>query len=187
MALTDILKKIIEENEINLAKIEKDFEEKKKSLKEKYEKQQKRINEEMNKKIETHSVKILEKAETLAEMESKNKLLQAKRSILEESLTKTIEQLTKSDKYEQIITDMLKKTDIKGDDVVVVPAKGKETETKNAIKESGKNYFLSEKSAAISGGFILKTSKLEVDNSFETIIKNQLRESLEIEMNKLLF
>ena len=58
---------------------------------------------------------------------------------------------------------------------------------KEAIKESGKKYMLSDKGAAIKGGFILKTEKIEVDNSFETVIGEQLREDLEIKLHKLLF
>lgn len=187
MALADILEKIKKEAEKKVSELEKDFEERKKKLEEDNEKKQKEIDEHLHKKIEGKSAKILEKAETLAEMESKNQLLKAKRKIIEEALEKAIETLAQSKDYEKHITQMLKTANLESEEIVVVPARGKEEETKKAIKESGKKYFLSDKSADIAGGFILKTSKIEIDNSFETIVKKQLREDLEISLNKLLF
>ena len=83
---------------------------------------------------------------------------------------------------------MLNKADLEGEgEVKVVSAKGKEDSTKKAIAASGKNYSIDDKSINIQGGFILKTEKIEIDNSFETIIKKQLREELEINVHKLLF
>lgn len=186
MALVDILEKIEKDTTSKIAELEKSFEEKKKKLEEESEKQQKEIDENMNQKVEEKSAKILEKAATLAAMEAKNQLLQAKRKIIEAALENAIETLVNSDKYEEILSSMLKKADIDGD-VEVVPAKGKEDSTKKAITSSGKNYSLADKSANIQGGFILKTEKIEIDNSFETIIKKQLREDLEINVHKLLF
>jgi len=187
MALSDILNKITEETDKKLKKLEQEFNEKKDRLKKQNEESQKKLDESLHKKIEESSAKIIEKAENLAEMESKNLLLKAKREILEESLGRAIEALAQSEKYTEIITEMLKKSDIEGDNIVVVPAKGKESETKDAIKNSGKPYFLSEKSTDIKGGIIIKTSNIEIDNSFETIIKEELRETLEMSINKILF
>ena len=130
---------------------------------------------------------MLEKAENLADQERKNQLLFAKRKFIDKVLTSAIDELADSPDYEKILVDMLKKADLDDANTVVVPAKGKEDKTKKAIKESGKTFFLSEKSADIKGGFILKTDKVEIDNSFETIIGNQLRGDLEIDLNKLLF
>lgn len=186
MALTDILEKIKKETDDKIAQLEKEFKEKKTKLEAEDKEAQKKIDQEMHDKVEEKSKKIIEKAETLAEREAKNKLLAAKHRLIDQALEKAIESLTASDKYESILTDMLKKADLT-DDVVVIPAKGKEDATKNAIKESGKKYMMSDKGISIKGGFILKTEKVEVDNSFETVIGSQLREDLEIKLHKLLF
>ena len=186
MALVDILEKIEKDTASKIAELEKSFEEQKKKLEEESEKQQKEIDKTMNKKVEEKSAKILEKATTLAAMEAKNQLLQAKRVIIEEALEAAVEELSNSDKYEDILSKMLNKADLEGE-VEVVSAKGKEDSTKKAIASSEKNYSLADKSINIRGGFILKTEKIEIDNSFETIIKKQLREELEINVHKLLF
>lgn len=187
MALTDILDQIAQEANSSLDKLEKDFNEKKKKLEDKFKERQKAIDEDLHQKIEDNSKKIIEKAETLAEMESKRALLASKREVINEVLVEAIDELAKSDKYEAIITDMLKSIDISEENIVVVPARGKEDITKTAIKAAGKDYFLSDKSADIKGGFVLKTDKVEIDNSFETIVGKQLREDFEITLNKTLF
>lgn len=187
MALSDILAKIEKQTKEKIIELEKEFEKKKAALEKEALEKREKIDHEMREKIEENSKKIIEKAESLAERESKNSLLRAKREIIDEALEEAISELAKIGNYEKIITEMLKSSPLEGDHVTVVPPKGKEEETKNAIRHSGKAYFLSEKSADIAGGFIVKTDKIEIDNSFETIINNQLREDLEIKLNKLLF
>lgn len=187
MALSDILEKIKEEAEAKIAELEKEYKAKIEQLEKENKEKQKDIDEEMHRKVEENNKKIIAKAENLAEIERKNQLLHAKRQIIEESLENSIVELSKLDNYEEVVMTMLKNTELKGDNVVVVPAKGKEETTKAAIQKSGKNYFLSEKSASITGGFILKTDTVEIDNSFSTIVKEQLREDLEIKLHKQLF
>ena len=187
MALADILSKINKETLEKIAALEKEFNEKKKKLEEDNEKEQKKIDENMHQKVEEKSKQIIEKAESLAEREAKNRLLEAKRTVIDEALEEAIEKLAKSDKYEAMLADMLKKISLDDDNTVVIPAKGKEDATAKAIKSSGKKYFLSEKNGQFKGGFIVKTEKIEIDNSFETIINEQLREELEIKLHKTLF
>ncbi len=187
MALSDILEKIKKEAEAKVTKLEQEYKAKIEQLEKENKEKQKDIDEEMHKKVEENNKKIIAKAENLAEIERKNELLHAKREIIEEALESAIEELSKLDNYEEVITDMLKKADLKGDNTVVVPAKGKEEATKAAIQNSGKSYFLSEKNSNMTGGFILKTDTIEIDNSFSTIVNEQLREDLEIKLHKLLF
>lgn len=187
MALSDILEKIKKEAEAKVAELEKEYKAKIEVLEKENKEKQKDIDEEMHRKVEENNKKIIAKAENLAEIERKNELLHAKRQVIEEALEDSITELSKLDNYEEVITTMLENTELKGDNTVVVPARGKEEATKTAIQKSGRNYFLSEKSANIAGGFILKTDTIEIDNSFSTIIKEQLREDLEIKLHKLLF
>ncbi len=187
MALIDIIKKIDKEAANKIAQLEKDFERKKQSLEDTYKKKQKALDEEIHTKIEEKNQKILEKTKMLGEMEAKNILLKEKRAIIGETVDQAIETLASSDKLEDILVSMLKNVDIDSENIVITPAKGKEEVTKKAIKAAGKDFFLSDKSANIKGGFIVKTEKIEIDNSFETIIKEQLKEVIEIELNKTLF
>lgn len=186
MALEDILEKIKKETELKITQIEQDFNERIKKLEEKYEKKKKGIDKRVHGRIKEQSEKILKKAETLAIRESQNILLESKRELLQECMEEAIKKLESSDKYEDILVALLKSMTL-GDDVTIIPAKGKENKTKSALAKAGLSFTVSEKPANILGGFIAITDKVEIDNSFETIIKKQLREELEISINKVLF
>ncbi len=187
MALQDILDKIKEQTETRLREVEKQFEERKKALEKDFEKKHEIIKEEMGEKVEENKKKITEKTLSLAEQERKKQILTAKHEIIENAFDKAIEELGKSEKYEDIIAEMLKNIDLGDEGIEVVAAKGKEDVTAKAIKSIGKSYSLSDKSANIKGGFLVKTENIELDNSFENIIKNQLQSDLEIKLNKLIF
>jgi V/A-type H+/Na+-transporting ATPase subunit E len=187
MPLIDILDKIKKDTDDFIAKLEREYKEKRDKLEKESKEKQKKIDEDIFKKIEEKSKKIIEKAKNLAEREEKNKFLLAKRELIDNAMTQAIENLSKSKDYETIITNMLKVANIEDENVVIIPSKGREEVTKNAIKNSGRSFYLSDKSSNIKGGFILKTEKIEIDNSFETLINEQLRDNLEIKINKLLF
>lgn len=186
MALLDILEKINKETELKLAQLEKDFNEKIQGIEVEFEKKQKSIDENIHKSIEEKSKSMMEKAKNLATREAENDILKAKRELIDECIEETIVQLSDSSDYEEILTTLILKSNME-DDAELIPAKGKEEQTKKALKKSEKNYKLSDKTANIKGGFILKTKKIEIDNSFETILKKQFREDIEMNINKILF
>lgn len=186
MALADILQKIQKETEEKLKKLEEGHKAKLKKLEDEYEKKKKVAAEDMEKKVAANVEKIHNKAKILAKMEAKNKLLKEKRELIDKLFDEALEKLSKSSEYEKFITSLMSRSSLEGD-VYVVPAKGKEDETKKAIKESKKDYKLVDKPAPIKGGFILKTDKIEVDNSFESILKKELKYELELEIAKILF
>lgn len=186
MALKDILGKIEKEGKSQIKDLESEFSKKKKELEKEQSRLEKKIEKDLSEKLSADKAKIKEKATTEAEMEAKNRLLTAKREIIDETLEQAVASLASADDYEQILTEMLKKVDT-GEEAEIVPSRGKEEATRKALQASGKSFSLSPHSADIKGGFIVRGKKIEVDNSFETIIGSQLRPSLEIELNKLLF
>jgi len=186
MALNDILEQIASEAKKRSDELSAQFDELKKQMEAEQSESLTQMEKDGDKKIEDESKKSKEKAEMEAEMEAKNGLLMAKRQVIDNTLKKAIVDLAASPQYENILTDMLRSTDL-DESAEVIPAKGKEDQTRRAIESSGKNYRVASESANIAGGFILKAPKVEIDNSFETLIQNQLRPNLEIELNKLLF
>jgi V/A-type H+/Na+-transporting ATPase subunit E len=186
MALTDILEKINQEAQKQAEKLTHEFEQEKKKLEAENQIEIKSSEENLKALFNQQEHRIKNKAEMEAEQTSRNKILKAKRQFIDDVLQKSVAKLAESEKYEDILADTLSKME-KFDEAEIVPAKGKEEVTKKAISKSGRSFMLSQHSAPIKGGFILKTEKVEMDNSFETIIGSQLRHSLEIELNKLLF
>jgi V/A-type H+-transporting ATPase subunit E len=185
MALHDILEKINQTAQTEIEQINKSFEQKKEDLEKSYASALSQMTEEEQKKAESRINKIKETAKTEGDMEVKNQTLQAKREIIGEIINDAIEKASTADNYEDVLTQLLKKAELSS--ATVIPAKGKESETKNAIEKSGVKYGLASESKNIKGGFILKSEKVEIDNSFETLIGNELKPLLEIELNKLLF
>lgn len=186
MALNDILEQIASEAKVKSDELSSQFDELKKQMEAEQTASLNQMEKDSEKKTAEDSKKSKEKAEMEAEMEAKNGLLTAKRQVIDETLIKSITELAASDQYVNILADMLRSTDLDSS-AEVIPARGKEDQTRKAIEASGKNYRVASESANFSGGFILKADKVEIDNSFETLIQNELRPNLEIELNKVLF
>ncbi len=185
MALSDIIAKIQSEAEVKAAELKSEHEDKMKDLQADNVQLLKTMEEENIAATEEIGGKMKLKAEMEAEMEAKNALLTAKRELIDETLEQSVSALASAERYEDLLAEMMKKADFESGEVI--PAKGKEDATKNAIQKAGRNFTLASDSANIKGGFILKADKVEVDNSFETVINQQLRQNLEIELNKTLF
>jgi len=187
MALSDILEEIKKETESKMDALQKEHDKKLKAIDEEFTTKTKEAEEEMDEQVKANSAKVLNKMTTHAKMEAKNKLLKEKRELLEGIFEAALEQLIKSDNYKEMITHLLKHSKLHGEDIEVLPAHGKEEVTRAALSESGSQYRMAEKSADIKGGFILKSKKIEIDNSFESILNQQLKSDLELEIAKSLF
>lgn len=187
MALSDILEQIKKDTADKMDALQKEYDEKVKELDADFDAKSKKANEEMDEQVAANSAKILNKMTTHAKMEAKNKLLKAKRELLTEIFDAALTKLVSADNYKEMITNLLKHSKLNEEDVEVVSAKGKEEETRSALSASGANYRMSEKTADIKGGFILKSEKIEIDNSFESILNKQLKEDLELEIARSIF
>jgi len=187
MALSDILDKIKEETEAKMAEINSEYEAKTLALEAEFKEKKEKSKAEMDSQVITNSKKILNKMKTAAMMEAKSKLLREKRELLDSIFADVLEKLSAADNYKEMIEGLLKNSDIEGEDVLLVPAKGKEDVTARALLASGKSYKMSDESIGIKGGFILESDKIEIDNSFESILNKQLRDDLELDIAKMLF
>jgi len=187
MALTDILEQIKKETDEKMKALEKEFAKKVAGIDDEFAAKTKDAKVKMDEAVEENSKKILNKMTTHAKMEAKNKLLKEKRDLMDEIFGAALDQLAGSPNYKDILVSLLKHTSIKGEDITVCPAKGKEEETRAAITAAEKDYKLCEKSLDIKGGFVAKSAKVEIDNSFESILYKQLRDDLELEVAQNLF
>ncbi len=187
MALADILEEIKKEADGKLKTLEKEHADKLKGLDTQFDEKKKTAEAEMDEQVAENSKKILNKMTTHAKMEAKNKLMREKRELMEGIFEEALDQLVNSSNYQEILVSLLKHSKIGDGDVTVCPAKGKEAETKAAIHAAGKDYKLSDKPLNIKGGFVLTTDKIEIDNSFESILYKQLKDDLELEVAQSLF
>ncbi|MFN3301509.1 MAG: V-type ATP synthase subunit E [Patescibacteria group bacterium] len=185
MALDDILKKIEKETKEKIKKIKEEANLEIKKIEEKYQKEIEKkknqildqVKEETEKKIKHHQIKVL--------LETKNLILSKKQEILEKVYQEVLDRLSKlsDEEYLKLILILINKCP---EDGQIIPAKNREKITQKAILESKKKITLSKESLPIKGGFIFSSKKLEIDNSFENLIKI-IREKTEIEVAKILF
>ena len=187
MALQDILEQITSETEQKLDGIQAKHEDALKKLENEFAVLTKKTDQSMEEKVKANSVKIMNKMTTHARMEAKNKLLREKRGIMDEVFETALDSLISAGNYKDNLVHLLKNSKIEGENISVIPAKGKEDVTKSALQTSGKSYQMANKTADIRGGFILESDKIEIDNSFGSILNNQLRGNLELEVAKTLF
>ncbi|MDP2624878.1 MAG: V-type ATP synthase subunit E [Candidatus Peregrinibacteria bacterium] len=187
MAIQDILDQIKKEAEKEMKTLDAEANERIAKIEKEYSEKRSAKKVGMEKKVEENTYRIRRRAETLANMEVRNSLLKAKRELLETILEKSMMSLVQDSDYTQMVTSLMKKVAKTFESGTLIAPKGKEAETKQAIQNSGTSFTMSDKPSTIRGGFILLSGQVEVDSSFEAILRRELWENLEIELNKLLF
>jgi len=127
-----------------------------------------------------------EQSKTALEVQERNAILQRKQELLLESQKNVLDALQKLQgiEYEKIISNLLKKVELKDSAEMIVPA-GTESESKKALSASGKKFVIKVDSK-LKGGFVIKTKSIEINNSFEDIVK-QIFEEKEMKIVNLLF
>lgn len=187
MSLHDILEQIKKQADHEIAILDEACEQAVAAIEKEYEKKREAGGLEMEEKVKDNAAKIKERTEAFARIETRNHLLAAKRKILEEIFEKSLNELVESPDYESIVAALLKQAAHSFEIGTIIPAKGKEEATKNALQKSGGPFKMSEQSAPIRGGFLLESGNIEGNFSFESILKKELWEELEVKLNQLLF
>ena len=123
-----------------------------------------------------------ERLANMAQMESKKMVLAAKQEMLDRAFADALIKLTELPAEEKIklLAGLAAKASVSGAEEMVFSVKDRNTigaETVEAanriLSDSGKNagLILSEKTAAIDGGFLLNDRDVEVNCAFETLVR----------------
>ncbi|MDI3481487.1 MAG: V/A-type H+/Na+-transporting ATPase subunit [Tepidanaerobacteraceae bacterium] len=167
-------------------KILKDATSQVEEIKRQYQQKAQRLAEEEKRKILS-----------MAELEERKRLLAAKQQIIDDVFEKARQELENmpDDEYLNFMQAMILKTATSGDEEIIVNEKDKNRVTpeflsniNEQLKKKGKigKLRFSSETRPIIGGFILKSREMEINSSFDAIIKSQ-REDLETEISKRLF
>lgn len=153
----------------------------------------KRLAEESNLKAQERKRRML----TAAKLEMKKSILAVKQEminkVLEETL-KAIEQMPAAE-YRQVIVNMLMKTVVSGEETVIFSEKDRDrldagflAGVNIKLTEQGKKgeLKLAPQRGQFSSGFVLVSGGLEINNSFESIIRMS-RNEMESEIAEILF
>lgn len=134
---------------------------------------------------------------SMAELEERKGLLQAKQQIIDEVFDKARQELANLpvEDYRQLIFKMLLESSITGDEEIIIDEKDKSRITPDLVEKVNKelktkgksgNLKISAKTRPMIGGFILKARDMEINSTFDSLIKLQ-REELETGIAKILF
>lgn len=188
MALKDIINTICDEAK-KKAKIIKDEVAKKiKELEEEYKAKAKEEEEKVLDEAKRDEERILDEAKFEARLSAKNTLLAKKQELIDKVFEVALDKLAtlSEDKYSKLLVSLLKQSSELEGRVEVVPVKGKEKITEEAIKGVKRDFVLSTQTTDKKGGFILRSEDIEIDNTFEALFKER-REELETKIAQLLF
>jgi V/A-type H+-transporting ATPase subunit E len=153
--------------------------------------------ESIRKKAINDSLEKVKIANSMAELEMRKSKLLTKQNIINEVFSKVLDRLSSLDgeEYEKLILNMLLSAIETGDEEVVLSSNRKSKMSEgfiNKVNQSlvsvGKkgNVKLSDKTADIIGGFILMSKGVEINNSFEALIRLN-RDEIEPKVAQILF
>lgn len=134
---------------------------------------------------------------SMAELEERKRLLDAKQKLIDkvfQEAQKSLQNMSNPE-YEKLIKQMLIDNSVSGEEEIIMAENDLPRLSSNFVNlvnqeliKNGKpgNLKLSDETRPMLGGFILKSSDMEINCTFDSIIKLQ-REELETEIAKILF
>ncbi len=134
---------------------------------------------------------------SMVELEMRKDILASKQQSIEDVFAKALERMNNLDsaKYEQVVFDMLMASVENGDETLIMSENGKSRlsadfldKVNKALQAAGKkgNIKISDETRNISGGFILVGQGVEVNNSFEAVIR-LYRDEIEPKVAEIFF
>ncbi|NLL06658.1 MAG: hypothetical protein GX270_12925 [Clostridiaceae bacterium] len=148
-------------------------------------------------KAELEAVEIKKRIIAVAELEARKQKLMAKQEVVDEAFELALKKLNNLPdvEYQSILVEMITNSIETGKEEILLSLKDKQRISSGFIDELNKKLLqkgisakmkISEETRNISGGFILKSGDIEVNNSFESIIR-MYRDDIEPEVIKCLF
>ena len=137
------------------------------------------------------------RAQTIAELDARKAILAAKEDLIEDTFTQAVSRLRALDQkqYEELLFSMLVAASQTGTEEVLVAAEDKARFTpeliarvNEALQSQGKpgKLILSSDTHQMQGGFVLRAGDMEINNSFNSILRMQ-RDQLVPEVAAVLF
>ena len=197
MPLEKILEKIIQDSDKEIKKIIDEAESRTSRIVEEGRREAERVVVDLTREGIENARKAGERIVTLASLESRKRILAEKQRILGEvyqEVEKRIRNLNGRE-YRELVKKIMLQSCQTGEELVVVGKNDRKKIDQKLINginaelvKAGKKgkLKLSSEPTSIPDGFILKSGKIEISNSWENILRS-LREKTEDEVIKLLF
>ena len=146
---------------------------------------------ELNAKNEKAAAEREERLVSAAQMEARKRQLAAKQEMLEKAYILALDKLCAmpEEQYTAVLAELLVRASSSGKEEAVFSEADRQRVGKAAVEEanrrSGKQLRLSEETQPIRGGFILKDRNVEVNCTFETLVRLQKTETAGAVVKKL--
>ncbi|MBU0707544.1 hypothetical protein KKG41_04195 [Patescibacteria group bacterium] len=185
MALQDIVKTLEAEAEEELKQMQKKADEEISRLKDYYSKKTKETQEKLLNQAGIKAKKEAEMQLFTTKSELQRKVLARKREIIDEVYSEVLKKLKalSDNEYRTIVKDLLADLPAGGN---ILPAKGKEAITKELVKKASSDQKVAHESINSVGGFVWQSAKVNIDNTFEQLVRD-IREKTEITVANELF
>lgn len=195
-AIDNISKRIIEEAEAEAAKLRQEAET---QAEDKLQQTNRRCSEEVVKKAEEGNHKIRDWAErqiAVAELDMRKNILYTKQELIDTAFQMALSAFSSMDdaKYRVVIEDMILATTKGSEEVIFCESDKKRlgsdflVKVNASLQKSGRmgNLTMSLRAADFKGGFVLVSGGVEINSTFDTILRIE-REQAESDVAGLLF
>lgn len=186
MGLDNIVKKLKEEADKEIANLRQAAAAKEKELEVQYEKKFSARREELLSVFKSKLSRETDMELWQIKSRLKSELLSQKKQVVDKifaGVVTVMKNLSEGD-YEKLLSRLL--LEIKDKQGEIMPVEGREDLTKKVLQNLKSNLKLSGKSIKAAGGFVLVSEKMNVDYTWESLTQN-LREQTELEISKALF
>ena len=188
MPLEKIIERIEEESSSEIGKIKKETQDRVSEILKEAREKATAISEGILRKASFEAQRRRDHILTLAHLEARRMVLEEKESLIEEAYRRALAKLKRLGKrpYQELMKKMLLKVASSEPGEVILSKEDKERITPSFLRSINKDLRISEEEREISGGFILKREKIEINNSFESLLRSK-REELEPHLVRILF
>ena len=188
MSLEKIIERIGEEFSLEIDRIKRETQDRVSEILKEARGKAASIKEEILQAASFEAQKRRDRILTTNNLEARRIVLEEKERLIEEAYNKALAKLERLGKksYQDIIKKMLLKVAKSGSGEIIISKEDRKRITLSFIKNINKELKISKEDRGISGGFILKREKIEVNNSFESLFRSK-REELESRLVKILF
>lgn len=166
--------KIVEETELNIRRLKKENEEKISA-------KRREVFADLDKNLEG----VRKRYFTEADIKIRGLLLKAKQDLIDDVFKKVQTEIKGTD-YSSFIESMLARSVLDGEGEVIFSNEDSTRFNEDFVRKINNRLKLARKYGSFSGGFILRYSGVEINNTLETIF-GHLRKDMEMEVGKILF
>ncbi len=183
MSLDNIINKIQQDAQAEIDKINQETAKKIAKLEQEYEAKIDKLKAKMLDKVEKQARIKVEQEVFKVSSQAKSKILQKKRELLDKAFKLAAEALSKldSEKQKKILQTLLDALpNEEGAEIIVAES------SLDLVKSLAPKIRVSNNTIPALGGFIYKSPKIEIDNTYESLVK-VVREDIETKVASILF